>query len=336
MEAFKAMKGWETTPSEPSPEISSAQQRTSGNALDDVLVIFFDEVEEDIVAMREGLRQLEQGDDIDPARLASLGRVAHKLHGSAAMMSYPSLAAIASSIEHIVEAITTGKIAALLGTNALVQAVFALETTFNALVDQGVENDVPHRELEAYLQKLAMGLQEPSFVHVDAQRLAQLTQHTEQLTLLRAPIEQARTQMEAALQELDAAQRRWQRLELELTSLVSISRSFQAPYTIYPTSFRIAQLLEDAAEQNEVFYPRKFRFRTQLIKPNTGSTQEKPETEDDKLIRAFKEAHANLTLASSHVRTTFIQLSSVLYEYMAQVDTVRNDTLLLHPSGANS
>src|SRR5947209_16217217 len=123
VEAFKAMKGWETAPSEPSPGISSSQQRTSSNALDDVHMIFFSEVEEDVAAMRQGLRQLEQGDDIDPARLASLGRVAHKLHGSAAMMSYPALAAIAFSIERIVEAITAGKVAPLLGTNALVQAV---------------------------------------------------------------------------------------------------------------------------------------------------------------------------------------------------------------------
>ena len=53
------------------------------------------------------------------------------------------------------------------------------------------------------------------------------------------------------------------------------------------------------------------------------ATREKPETEDDKLIRAFQEAHANLTIASSHVRTTFVQFSFVLREYMAHVDTVR-------------
>src|SRR5438105_15658878 len=99
VEAFKAMKGWETVPSALAPEISSAQQNTSSDALDDVLVIFFSEVEGDLLVMRDALRQLEQGEDIDPTRLISLRRVAHKLQGSAAMMSYHTLAAIASSIE---------------------------------------------------------------------------------------------------------------------------------------------------------------------------------------------------------------------------------------------
>src|SRR5438128_5446009 len=81
LEAFTAKEVWETAPSEPpvSAETSSAQQKTSSNALDDVLAIFFSEVEEDIVAMRQALRQLEQGDNIDSARLTSLRRVAHKL-----------------------------------------------------------------------------------------------------------------------------------------------------------------------------------------------------------------------------------------------------------------
>ena len=98
----------------------------------------------------------------------------------------------------------------------------------------------------------------------------------------------------------------------------------------HPTSSRIAQLLQDAAQQYEVFHPRKLLFRTRLIKPNTELSHEKPETENDKLIRTLKEAHANLTTASSHVRTTYVYLSSVLHEYITYVDTVRNDMLLLH------
>ena len=338
VEAFKAKERWETTPPEssPSPAMSSAEQKTSSNALDDVRAIFFSEVEEDLVIMREALRQLEQGDGIDSARLVSLRHVAHKLQGSAAMMSHHVLAAIASSIERIVEAITAGKIAPLLGMNALVQAVFALETTFNDLVGRGVENDAARRDLEAYLQKLALGLQEPSFVRIDSQRLAQLVQHIEQLTLLCTPVEQAQAQMETALQELDAAQIRWQSLETELITLASILKSFQFPYDTHPTSSRLAQLLQDAAQQNEVFHPRKLRFRRRLIKPNTQPPQEKPETEHDRLLRALMEAHVNLTIASSHVRTTFVHFSSVLHEYIARVDTVHNDTLLLRPSPANS
>jgi chemosensory pili system protein ChpA (sensor histidine kinase/response regulator) len=338
VEAFKAKERWETAPPEssPSPGVSSAQQETSSNVLDDVRAIFFSEVEEDLVVMLEALRQLEQGDDIDSARLTALRRVAHKLQGSAGMMSYHALTAIASSIERIVEAIATSKIGPLLGVSALVQAVFALETTFNDLVDKGVENDRPHRELETYLRKLALGLQKPSFVHVESQRLAQLMQLTERLALLRTPLEQAQAQMETALQELDAAQTRWQSLETELLTLASIRRSFRFPYDIYPTSLRLALLLQDAAQQNEVFHPRKLRFRIRLIKPDIKLSQEKPEIEDDKLIRTLLEVHANLTTASSHVRTAFGHFSSVLHEYMAHVDTVRDEVHLLPPSPANS
>jgi len=338
MEAFMAKERWETPPpgSSPSPGMSSAQQEPSSNVLEDVRTIFFSEVEEDMVVMLDALRQLEQGGGIDSARLTALRRVAHKLQGSAGMMSYHTLAVIASSIERIVEAITASKIAPLLGVSALVQAVFALETTFNDLVNKGVENDRPQRELEIYLRKLALGLQKPSFVRVDSQRLAQLMQLTQQLALLRAPVEQAEAQMETALQELDAAQTRWQSLETELLTLSSRPRSFQFSNDIYPTSLRVALLLQDAAQQNEVFHPRKLRFRTRLIKPHMKLSQEKPETDDDKLIRTLLEVYANLTIASSHVRTTFGHFSSVLHEYMAHVDTVRDEVHLLPPSPANS
>ncbi len=328
MEAFKAMPGWETVPSEPPSEISSAQQNVSRDALDDVFVIFFSEAEEDLVVMREALHQLEQGEDIDSTRLISLQHVAHKLQGAAAMMSYHTLAAIASSIERIVEAIITGKIAPLLGVNALVQAVFALETTFNGLVDKGTENDTPHKELEAYLQKLALNLSEPSFVRVDSRQLAQLTHHAEQLASLRAPVEQAQAQLEIALQEWDTVQIHWQNLETELTSFASMLK----PVDTHPISSHIAQLLQDVAQQNEIFHPRTLLFRTRLIKPNTEPYQEKPEMEGDKLIRTLKEANANLTTASSHVRTTYTHFSAVLHKYMTYVDTVRSDILLLHSS----
>lgn len=338
VEAFKAKERWETAPPEssPSPGVSSAQQEISNNVLDDVRAIFFSEVEEDLVVMREALRRLEQGNDIDSARLTALRRVAHKLQGSAGMMSYHTLAAIASSIERIVEAIASSKIAPLLGVSALVQAVFALETTFDDLVNKGVENDRPHRELEAYLRKLALGLQKPSFLRVNSGRLAQVMQLTEQLALLRTPVEQAQAQMETALQALDAAQTRWQSLETEFFTLVSRPRSFRFPYDIYPTSYRLAQLLQDATQQNEVFHPRKLRFRIRLIKPDTDPSQEKPETDDDKLIRTLLGAYADLTAASSHVRTTFGHFSSALHEYMAHVDTVRDEVHLLPPSPANS
>ena len=163
LEAFHAMQIWKRAPSEPSlsPETSSAQQNTSGNALDDMLTIFFSEVEEDLVVMHASLHQLEQQNGIDPTCLVALQRIAHKLHGTAGMMSYSALAVIAFFIERIVEAITSGKVVPLLGTSALARAVVALETTFKDLVEKGTENDAPRKELEAYLQKFALDLQEP-------------------------------------------------------------------------------------------------------------------------------------------------------------------------------
>jgi hypothetical protein len=54
------------------------------------------------------------------------------------------------------------------------------------------------------------------------------------------------------------------------------------------------------------------------------------------LLHTLLEAHTNLTTASSHVRTSFVHFSSVLHEYMAHVDTVRDAVHLLPPSPANS
>jgi chemosensory pili system protein ChpA (sensor histidine kinase/response regulator) len=333
LEAFDTMEGWDTVPSEPS--LSSPRQNTDGDEiLKDILLVFFSEVEEDIMAMRQALSRLEQGDSIDPAPLAFIRRVAHKIRGTAGTMSYHTLAAIAASIERIVGAITSGKIAALLGVNALVQAVFALETTLHDIMRTGRESETPRRELEAHLQKLALEQQEP-FVRVHAGHLEQLRQHTEQLTALHVPLLQAQLQMETALQELYAAQLQQQRIERQLIALSPVANPPQPRYDVHPISSWIARLLSEAAQKNELFHPRKFRPRTRLTRPGAGAQEEKPVTERDRLLRSLSEANANLAPAFAHVRAAFAQLQAVLDKYIAHADTVRNDTLGLQTAPTN-
>jgi chemotaxis protein histidine kinase CheA len=334
LEAFDAMEEWYTMPSEPS--LSSPQQHThSDEILNDILLVFFSEVEEDIMAMRQALSRLEQGESIDPAPLAFIRRVAHKVRGTAATMSYHTLAAIAASIERIVGAITSDKIAALLGVNALVQAVFALETTLHDSMRTGRESETPRRELEAHLQQLVLEEQEPLFVRLPARHLEQLRQHTEQLTALHIPLLQAQLQMETALQELYAAQLQQQRIERQLLALSPVPNSPQRRYDVHPISSRIARLLSQAAEKNELLHPRNFRPRIRLTRPGAEAQGEKPVTERDRLLRSLNEANTNLAAAFAHVRAAFAQLQAVLDKYMAHADTVRNDTLELQSPPTN-
>lgn len=334
LEAFDAMEEWHTMPSEPSR--SSPRQHTdSDEILNDILLVFFSEVEEDIMAMRQALNRLEHDDGINLAPLAFIRRIAHKLRGTAGTMSYHTLAAIAASIERIVEAITSGKIAALLGVNALVQAVFALETTLHNIMRTGRESETPRQELEAHLQKLALEQQEPLFVRVHARDLEQLRQHTEQLSALHIPLLQAQLQMETALQEVYAAQLQQQRIERQLIALSLVPTPPQRQYDVHPISSRIARLLLQAAQKNELLHPRNFRPRIRLIRSSAGAQAEKPVTERDRLLRSLNEANTNLAAAFAHVRAAFAQLQAVLDKYMAHADTVQTDSLALQPPPTN-
>jgi hypothetical protein len=141
--------------------------------------------------------------------------------------------------------------------------------------------------------------------------------------------------METALQELYAAQLQQQRIERQLLALSPVPNSPQHRYDVHPISSRIARLLSQAAEKNELLHPRNFRPRIRLTRPGAEAQGEKPVTERDRLLRSLNEANTNLAAAFAHVRAAFAQLQAVLDKYMAHADTVRNDTLELQPPPTN-
>jgi chemosensory pili system protein ChpA (sensor histidine kinase/response regulator) len=170
------------------------------------------------------------------------------------------------------------------------------------------------------------------FVYIDARRLEQLVHHSEHLTEQRTPLESAQAQVEVALQELQAAQGRLLQLGPMLSTLL--------PTTIpaylvneHPTSSLIARILNNAAQQNDASSARKGRVRSRVIDAAGSLLWDELDieryTEKDLLIRSLNEAIADVTTASTHVRTAFAHFNLILQSYMNRASMVRSDTLLL-------
>src|SRR5579884_3719121 len=180
LRAFDAMSGWEageTTTAELTNEVAASsapksdfkgrEERTAIAAsapsdeelVEDVLRLFIAEVQEDITRMRHTLSQLEQDDQIQPGRFVPLRRAAHKIRGTAGAVECPDMATMAHYAEEIVDQITAGTIFPLIGVNALIHIVLALESTLEHIVQQGKESEQALAELEVELQNLGIEIQ---------------------------------------------------------------------------------------------------------------------------------------------------------------------------------
>ncbi len=194
------------------------------------------------------------------------------------------------------------------------------------------EQEAPIPVLSRALDAALLTASSTSFVHVDARRLEQLVHHSEHLAEQRTPLESAQAQVEVALQELQAAQARLLQLGPMLSTLL--------PTTIpaylvneHPTSSLIARILNNAAQQNDASSVRKGRVRSRVIDAAGSLLWDELDieryTEKDLLIRSLNEAIADVTTASTHVRTAFAHFNLILQSYMNRAATVRSDTLLL-------
>ncbi|HCI81904.1 MAG TPA: hypothetical protein DHW02_19685 [Ktedonobacter sp.] len=159
LQAFEERETWATGPL-PSyaPSLStSAEDAESSNAdndLDDMLMIFASEIDDDIARLRHSLNQLEQDDRLDLARFVPIRRIAHKIRGTAGSVDSPAIEAIGSIMEEIVEQTIQQRVFPLIAISVLVQAVHALEQTLQSLLDDGQESLDALSNLEQELSQL--------------------------------------------------------------------------------------------------------------------------------------------------------------------------------------
>ena len=367
------------------PTLSSPLEDT----LDDMLVIFVDEVEEDIARIRRALNQLEQqdGTSIDSARLVTVKRAAHKIRGSAGMVECSNLSTIAHYLEEISEYVLGGRVEPFLALNALVQGAHALEVTLEGFIQQGNENTQPRENLEGLLNELHMlpaereeeefeesdqvtlarELMRPvkpmashevkgkipsgemadelaavssSSMRIEQRRFNQLLQHSESLIGQRMPLEQAQSQVESAMQELQAAQMRLQHLEPLLANALLPEKEAPASDEFLSSSSLIRRILQEKQSVKEPsIVPQRPKYTQPVLRqfkqPGLTSQWRLDELnmerydEKDMLLRSFREAVADVSVASTHVQSSVERLNQVIADCLNQVISVRNDLRLM-------
>ncbi len=339
---------------------AQSPQPSPGEVPEEMLVLFVTEADEDIMAMRETLRHLEQDDPADPASLTALQRTAHKLKGTAGSIGYERISTIAQYVEKFVAAVKNGTINNLAGLIAIMHAIQALEATLYGIAADGQESGTPLAELEAMYASLNVAMHtsdasekissqktrplEPMSrsaamptVQVDARHLEQLILHIEQLAEQRPSLARAQAQVEIAQQELLAAQARLQHLEVLLST---VSLSWKTPDSLAnyepATASLVARILNEAARRIGHTHRARSRSHFQSARSETAQgimrwdeLEIEAYTDDQLLIRSLGEAISDVVTASSRLRLALAQLNQALQKQVTQTTMVRNVALRL-------
>ena len=173
------------------------------------------------------------------------------------------------------------------------------------------------------------------FVRVDVHRFEQLVQHSERLAELSNPLENAQAEVEKALQELHVAEARLRHMEGVLATQLATKRfdamAAQSASDERPISSLVARILDESAQRTGKLYQHK--SKVQPPKPADSLQWDDLEidrfTESDFLVQSLSEAVADVTTASSQLRTAIAQLNCITRQHIDQATNVRNDTLLL-------
>ena len=343
------------------------------NAADDMLLLFIAEVEEDIATMQRALYQLEQDEHINHSGFVVLQRLGHKIRGTAGAVEFHLVASIAHIIELIVEQTTQGLIFPTIGVDLARRAIAALEETLEGIVTHGKETEIPLRELEEEYKQLGIDPYQntppvkdrhsspgintkfdddtlpdlvafrhaalPSSMSVNKQRFESLLNRAERLAEMHNPLERAQEQVSIALQELQAAQNRLQKLEPFLASLLAHARPMLYMNEV-STSSLIARILNEGTQRNELSPTRHARSRSWPVRAGGTTTWDDLDmerfAEKDLLVRSMSEAIADVTIASTHVRQAFAHLYRTIQEFSSQAVKVREGSLLLRLAPLNT
>jgi chemosensory pili system protein ChpA (sensor histidine kinase/response regulator) len=198
---------------------------------------------------------------------------------------------------------------------------------------------VPFKPVEEVspVLKPAQEHQPAPFVRVDVHRFEQLVQHSEQLAELSNPLENAQAEVEKALQELHVAEARLRHMEGLLATQLAARRfnaaAAQSANDERPTSSLVARILDESAQRTGKLHQYKSKAQPQSPKPPDSLQWDELEidrfTESDFLVHSLGEAVADVTTASSQLRTAIAQLNCITRQHIDQATNVRNDTLLL-------
>lgn len=178
-------------------------------------------------------------------------------------------------------------------------------------------------------------------LQVDSQRLEQLILHTERLSEQRASLESAQTFVRTALDELNTAQSRLQRLEmlistLQLPSLPRNRTHLQEERLVSnerPTSSLIARILDESSQRTGHAHQRRSRLHLQHAQSQSNQLWDDMEidryTESDVLAMSLNEAITDVSLASSQLHVAFSQLNQAIEQHIEQANVIQGDALKL-------
>ncbi len=273
---------------------SMSAQATEEPSPEDLLLLFVSEVEEDVNALRAGVRQLRLGEPLDVTRLQSLGRKAHKIKGSSGTFGCTALFILARHTEKLTYLLARDDVEPEVGLALLSQAIAALESTLEHLVTSGEESQIPLTELEAALAQHAIDtnsatlsssasppsqmsasttkpapelLASPASVRVELARFERLLLHSGELADVQMPLRKAQKQVDIAVQELTTAQARLTRLEAYYSTFPLSGQVLdnapvrQGDRVVRPASSMIANILDEAGERLGRSYVRKEQRR---------------------------------------------------------------------------
>ncbi len=362
LQAFDAVDTWQHTDAPVSPLMQDHDAEFSD---EDMLLLFAAEVDEDIGQMKHALSLLEQGDTLDTTRFTILLRVAHKIRGTAGAMECHAMVAIARHIEDVVAQINNRSLLVLVGLNALVQAVLALEVTLQDLLNTGQESNAQLRALEHELEQfnipvgtdvsrpfgsangdedamkrsLHMDTQAypplPPSIHIEAQRFGRLLYQAGGLAEIHTPLENAQEQVDVALRELYVAQGRLQQLERSLVDLALPPRSPRR-MPILPASSLVERMLKDAAPPSNTvhsIYGRTLKQRPRLLKADKKTEWDELEFDRDneraRTVRAIRDTMAQVTVAYMHTQSAYDHLHEVTQRYVQCATDVHTQLNLL-------
>ncbi len=311
LRTFDEMEIWKTPSSFDVPNTPPLRTHNVVATDEDILLLFAAEVDEDIEQMKRALSQLELDDTLDTTRFAVLRHVAHKVRGTAGAMEHSAMASIAQRIEEIIAQVDNGSLLPLIGLNALVQAVLALEITLRDALEHGRESDLPLRRLEHELEQLTLsmpvipvrtvhitvpltelspvpsevenGLQGET-IEQDTQALPPLppgiridTQRFERLLSFSEQLAERRNPLENAQEQVEVALHELHAAQLRLQHLESSLANLTTPPPLprvspgYPASSLVERMLKDAAPYRSPQHVRKLKPRPSLVKVNAES-----------------------------------------------------------------
>ncbi len=331
---------------------------------EDMLILFASEADEDISTMRRALQQLLQEHQISSPGLVALGRVAHKLKGTAGAMGCEAMSAIALQIEEEIHLIKGERVELFSGIKALQQATNALELTLQSVINEGQENPQPlqdflqglaqinaqvslptssDEDLESTLHHLNSGetsetASPEAIAQIDIRSLNSLMSHTEHLIELHTPLLDAQNQVSKSLIELQAAHTRLRHLEVLLTNLAFTNTQpveSEDADTDHVSSSLVARILHEARlrtgrPQSRQRQAVRAAHPTRLSELALWDEMEMDRfTENKILLQTFNEAVADVATASAQLRSAFAQLNTLIEQQVRQATVVRNDALRL-------